>query len=207
MKTKSFLIIKSLFSAEYSTLSLTAESSVDFDAVSSGEISFAMDIDEATVDVTIHSDDWVEGTEVFAVYLFYPTDADPTVCTGKIREPSKAYITVRDVGGSGSGGSDSGGSDSGGTGTGGSGSGDSGSGGTGNGDSGSGDSGSGGTGSGDSGSGDNGSGGTGSGDSGGGDSGSEGTGSGDGGSAGGEDSSAGGGGNGEVDGIEMSIKV
>ncbi len=46
--------------------------------------------------VLIKSDDKDEGPEVFEVNLHYPPEADPTVCRGKIGEPSTAYVTIYD---------------------------------------------------------------------------------------------------------------
>ncbi|XP_072042110.1 adhesion G-protein coupled receptor V1-like isoform X2 [Amphiura filiformis] len=81
---------------EYSTMSLTAESPNDFTQANKENIDFADGDTTATVDITINSDDQIEGPEVFAVKLFYDVDVDPTVCTGKIGEDGITYITIHD---------------------------------------------------------------------------------------------------------------
>ncbi|XP_072019196.1 uncharacterized protein [Amphiura filiformis] len=80
---------------EYSTTSLTANLD-DFDSVTLGNIVFGLGSTEETVDITIKCDGEVEGPEMFAVDLYHPTDPDPSVCTGKICRPGRAFVTIHD---------------------------------------------------------------------------------------------------------------
>ncbi len=86
----------SLNISEYSTTSLTAESDDDFVPEKDSIVEFSNGKESETIKITIKCDDKKEGPEVFAVSLYHPPDADPTVCTGKIGQPGTAYITVHD---------------------------------------------------------------------------------------------------------------
>ncbi|XP_072019617.1 uncharacterized protein [Amphiura filiformis] len=80
---------------QYSTIPLTTNLD-DFDSITLGNIVFGMGSEEETVDITIKCDGEVEGPEIFAVELYHPTDPDPSVCTGKIGRPGRAFVTIHD---------------------------------------------------------------------------------------------------------------
>ncbi|XP_072019632.1 uncharacterized protein [Amphiura filiformis] len=80
---------------QYSTIPLTANSD-DFVPVSLSNIVFGLGSLQETVKITIKCDGEVEGPEMFAVDLYHPTDPDPSVCTGKIGRPGRAFVTIYD---------------------------------------------------------------------------------------------------------------
>ncbi|XP_072018348.1 FRAS1-related extracellular matrix protein 2-like [Amphiura filiformis] len=80
----------------YSTIDLTANSPDDFIPESLSNIVFGLGSDAETLELTIKCDGEVEGPEMFAVDLYHPTDPDPSVCTGKIGRPGRAFVTIHD---------------------------------------------------------------------------------------------------------------
>ncbi len=80
--------------SDYSVTPLTADSD-DFEMQGS-TVDFDDGDAQQMVVILIKSDDKDEGPELFAVNLHYPPEADPTVCRGKIGEPSTAYVTIHD---------------------------------------------------------------------------------------------------------------